>query len=399
MDRRWEFDALRGLMLVLMTVTHLPTQFSSPLGQPFGHVSAAEGFVLLSGLMAGLVYSGRAVEGGPQELRIAFVKRAVMVYACQLALMFFLFTLVALLGALADQPAINDLLGFYREHPLPAVLGAVLLVYAPPLLDILPMYVLFLFASPVVLLHGQRHGWNRVLGISVALWFSAQWDLAGWLFARLIEPGTGVPYEQTGAFRLLAWQLLWVMGLWLGADQSAAAARQRTAAGPPAPNPMLYMPRWAVVLAVAVLIVGLVWRYTIGQVPFPQRPEFSPLLDKWQLGPLRMLNLFAMMVLLIRYAEPLKRRLPRMRVLELLGAASLPVFCSQLVVVLLALALLGPPDPERAAWLDLMLLVATLSGLVVVAQASAMIDRRVARLKARRLDRRRAAALAGRPTA
>ena len=33
-----ELDALRGLMLVLMTLTHLPTRLSSPLGQPFGYV-------------------------------------------------------------------------------------------------------------------------------------------------------------------------------------------------------------------------------------------------------------------------------------------------------------------------------------------------------------------------
>ena len=53
--RRWEIDLLRGLMLVLMTLTHLPTRVTDPLGQLFGYVSAAEGFVLLSGYMAGLV--------------------------------------------------------------------------------------------------------------------------------------------------------------------------------------------------------------------------------------------------------------------------------------------------------------------------------------------------------
>ena len=36
MKRYWEIDALRGLMLVLMTVTHLPTRLTDPLGQPFG---------------------------------------------------------------------------------------------------------------------------------------------------------------------------------------------------------------------------------------------------------------------------------------------------------------------------------------------------------------------------
>lgn len=52
-DRQWELDAMRGLMLVLMTLTHLPTKLADPLGQPLGYVSAAEGFVLLSACRAG----------------------------------------------------------------------------------------------------------------------------------------------------------------------------------------------------------------------------------------------------------------------------------------------------------------------------------------------------------
>jgi hypothetical protein len=398
LNRRWEFDALRGLMLVLMTVTHLPTQFSSPLGQPFGFVSAAEGFVLLSGLMAGLVYSGRAVKGGPDELRGAFFKRAATVYASQLTLMFFLLTLVALLGALADQPAINNLLGYYRERPLAAVIGGVLLLYAPPLLDILPMYVLFLLLSPVLLLHAQRNGWRGILAISVALWAGAQWGLGRWLFAQLTGPGaTLVPYEQTGAFEMLAWQLLWVLGLWLGADQAAAArsAQATPAAEGAAPaQRVLAFPHWALALAAVLFCVGLVWRHTIGQVPFPASPALNPLFSKWHLGPLRMVNLFAMMVLLIHFAEPLKRRLPRLRVLEQLGAASLPVFCAHLVLVLLALALVGAPDPQRSVLLDLALLAGTLASLVVVALCSALIDRRVAQLKARRAAQRKAAPMA-----
>lgn len=53
MTRRLDIDALRGLMLVLMTFTHLPTRFASPLGQPLGFVSSAEGFVFLSAFMCG----------------------------------------------------------------------------------------------------------------------------------------------------------------------------------------------------------------------------------------------------------------------------------------------------------------------------------------------------------
>lgn len=400
MTRRWEIDALRGLMLVLITVTHLPTQFSSPLGQPFGFVSAAEGFVLLSALTAGLVYSGRGVKGGADEVRSAFLMRALKVYACQLVLMFFLLTLVALLGLLADQPAINNLLGFYREQPVAAVLGAVLLLYTPPLLDILPMYVLFLLVSPVLLLHGMRHGWHWVLAASVALWVGAQWGLGPWLFSHLVEPSkVGVPYHQTGAFELLAWQLLWVIGLWLGADQAAMARRAQGADAAPPPSPLLVIPRWACLLAAALFVGGLVWRHAVGQVPFPTRPDLEGLLSKWQLGPLRMINLFAMMVLLIVFAEPLKRRLPRLRVLEMLGAASLPVFCAHLVLVLLVLALMGGTETRRAVGVDVALLAGTLGALVGVAWVSAGIDSRLARLKARRSAQRSAAAMAWRHNA
>ena len=41
MTRRLDIDALRGLMLVLMTFTHLPTRFASPFGQPLGFVSSS----------------------------------------------------------------------------------------------------------------------------------------------------------------------------------------------------------------------------------------------------------------------------------------------------------------------------------------------------------------------
>ena len=40
--RRIELDALRGLMLVWITCTHLPTIASTYVNQPFGFVSAAE---------------------------------------------------------------------------------------------------------------------------------------------------------------------------------------------------------------------------------------------------------------------------------------------------------------------------------------------------------------------
>src|ERR1700676_4386300 len=45
-----ELDALRGLMLVWITCTHLPTILSKYTNQPFGFFAATEGFIFLSAL-------------------------------------------------------------------------------------------------------------------------------------------------------------------------------------------------------------------------------------------------------------------------------------------------------------------------------------------------------------
>ena len=90
-------------MLVLMTLTHLPTRLTDPLGQPFGWVSAAEGFVLLSGFTAGLVYSRVARERGAAAMERAFWQRALKVYLVQAATLIFLFTVITRVGLRIDQ--------------------------------------------------------------------------------------------------------------------------------------------------------------------------------------------------------------------------------------------------------------------------------------------------------
>ena len=148
MPRRWDLDALRGLMLVMMTLTHLPTRFSASISQPFGFVSAAEGFVLLSAFMAGSIYTPRALQQGIPVMREAFLVRALKLYACQLVLLLFVFTLVAKIGVALDQPAVTNMLSFYLRDPFTAVWSGVALIYSPPLVDILPLYVVLMLASP-----------------------------------------------------------------------------------------------------------------------------------------------------------------------------------------------------------------------------------------------------------
>lgn len=381
MNRRlWELDALRGLMLVLMTVTHLPTRFSSPLGQPFGFVSAAEGFVMLSGVMAGMVYTARERRDGEAVMREAFLRRAWKIYLCQAALMLFLFTVIAFLGLAQRQDAITNMIAFYFEHPLTAFWSGLLLVYNPPLLDILPMYIVFMLVSPLLLVHGLHRGWAGILAGSVALWVGAQFGLSHWLYDRLTAAtGFPVPFPLTGSFEILGWQLLWVMGLWLG---SGRAARRD-------PAPIVF-PRWMVATALALAVTGLLWRHAVGQVPFPAMPGDAGLnlwFDKWRIGPLRMLDFMALTVLAMHFA-PWLTRWPRQRWLETLGAASLPVFCAHLVLALLLLALAGDSRELRPWALDALILFACGAVLMTVAEASAWLDRRAAALRARVSERR-----------
>ena len=62
--RRPEIGALRGVFLVWMTLTRLPTHLSDLVNEPFGFVSSAEGFVFLSALLVARLYSRQAAEAG-----------------------------------------------------------------------------------------------------------------------------------------------------------------------------------------------------------------------------------------------------------------------------------------------------------------------------------------------
>lgn len=348
--RQWELDALRGLMLVLMTLTHMPTGLSPLLSQPFGFVSAAEGFVLISALLAGRVYGGRADRLGRHTLRPALWRRAGTLYLCHAALLTLALTLIAWLGVARHQGGVTGLLEYFFMAPGLAVPAAYALLYNPPLLDVLPLYIVLMLASPWLIAHGQRHGWRGLLCLSLLLWLAEQWGLGAWLHGLAQALGWPLPYKDMGAFHLFGWQLLWVSGLWLG-------TRRR-------PWPRVHAAWW--LPALALVMAGLLWRHTVGQDPMPGVPTVAALFDKWSLGPLRLLNLAAMVTLLMASA-PLWRALPRPLPLELLGRHSLPVFCAHIVIALFTLAFFGSVEVVRPLATDLTLLAAAFAGLFAVA--------------------------------
>ena len=89
------------------------------------------------------------------------------------------FHLSGRLAVHTQKPALLGLLDFYLAHHALAVGSSLLLLYCPPLLDILPMYIAFLMLTPFLLDVGQRWGWKFVLAPSGLLWLAAQFGLRG----------------------------------------------------------------------------------------------------------------------------------------------------------------------------------------------------------------------------
>ena len=218
MQRRLELDAVRGLMLVWITLTHLPTAISTVVNQPLGFVSAAEGFIFLSALFTGRIYFRQARQDGYPAMRRKLALRTLRLYAYHLLLLAFVFLVAVPIAAHGNRPGLHNLLDFYFiAGPKHAIIEAILLIYRPPLLDILPMYIIFLLFTPVVLSAAQRIGWKSILSASFTLWFLAQ---LGFRWAehdfvnRLL--GVRIPLNEMGSFDLWGWQFLWTLGIWFG---------------------------------------------------------------------------------------------------------------------------------------------------------------------------------------
>jgi hypothetical protein len=313
--RDLRLDSLRGLMLVTMTVNHLPSSLRLFTDESLGIFSSAEGFVFISGLLAGIVYTRRLRRDGPGGLRQAATHRAGMIWGWQIG---------AVLTALLAVQVTSWLSGFcswsnpplFYAHPwLAALLGSAML-YQPGLLDILPMYCVFVLLLPYALTALEEGRYGRVLGWSAAAWFAVQW----------IPPIDGGPLYpvHVGSFNIFAWQFLFVLGAAIGHSRVTASAPQ-----------VRFRP---VLLAAAVGLVVYSWCVRHLQWRPPGCPDwlFGILLNKPNMGVLRLADFLAAAYLV----ASVSLRFPSFvtwRPLAFLGQHSLAVVAAQSVAVLVLL--------------------------------------------------------------
>lgn len=353
MKRELEIDAARGLMLVWMTLTHLPTALTPWVNQPFGYISASEGFIFLSALFTGRIYYRLLSRDGAQKMTSKLLLRTLRLYGYHVVLLVLAFGIAARYALGEHGQGLYNLLHYYfAAGPARAIRDALLLVYRPPLLDIIPLYIIFLLISPLVILVASRIGWKLILGASFALWGLAQFGLREASYAFLAQHfGLRIPLNEMGAFNLWAWQFMWILGMWCGVrwarnDLPLEKWARRT---------------WVPATLVVAGLLGLRYVQIFGWDP----GRYTFFLDKWHLGIARLVDFSAVSMVLIRF-----RSIPKaisIRPLVLMGQSSLQVFCTHFVFCFIGIGMMG--SSERIfGWPQAALIAGTFTALLLVAK-------------------------------
>jgi hypothetical protein len=202
-------DFWRGAALVTIFINHIP---GNVLGnftpRNFGFSDSAEAFVFLSGVSVALAYGRLFRTDAVREASSALAWRAAWLYGAHIAL-------TALAAALYGFAS----LAFERQElllthgrlipftdPLRALAGIATLGHQLGYFNILPLYVVFMFAAPLLLVMALRGRW-RMLCASAALYVVARalgLNLPSW-------PEPGVWH-----FNPLAWQFMFALGVFCG---------------------------------------------------------------------------------------------------------------------------------------------------------------------------------------
>lgn len=207
-ERDLRLDFFRGLALITIFINHVPgTVFELATTRNFGFSDAAEAFVLMSGISAGLAYTNAFLRDQFQT-RLIILRRAVRLYSVHL-----LSTIVAISILLAghfffDTEPLSRRINLYPvlHEQAEWVLGFITLGHQLGYFNILPLYIILLGVTPFLLplaLNNPR----RLILTSVIIWF-----IAGHFRLNL-------PNFPTDGFWFLnpfSWQLIFVIGLAVG---------------------------------------------------------------------------------------------------------------------------------------------------------------------------------------
>lgn len=365
-------DVLRGLALVMIFINHVPnTYWEGWTSRNFGFSDAAEGFVFMSGLAAGLAYSAgfRRRPFWPATTRVwGRAWTLVLVHMTVTVLALGITGAAVLWFGLPGMAEINNVPPLLAD-PLAGFLGLALMSHQLGYMNILPIYAVLLAVTPALLLAALRAP-LALVALSVAVWL-----VAGSL--RIALPTWPTP--SIWFFNPLSWQLLFVLGLVAGAEMKQGRR-------------LVPVRRGLVALSGAVVAGILVWaiwddlgaRLNAGMFALRDTglPDFLLDFDKTFVSGPRLLHFLALAYLLS--ALPLVRRACAHRAawpLAVLGRHGLAVFALGTVLAFAgqAVKLAGlRAGLERDLALDSAILVAGLGlqlGVAMVRERAAIARR------------------------
>jgi hypothetical protein len=201
-------DFFRGLALVMIFINHVPGNMMEGLtSKNFGFSDAAEAFVLMSGMSAGLAYSNAYARDRVHAVA-RILRRAGRLYSVHL-----LTTVLAVIVLMAGHnflgtTALSERVNMvsYLEAPWTTALGVLGMTHQLGYFNILPLYMLLLAATPVFLALASR---SRALLLAVSV---SIWAIAGWNNINL----PNFPTEGSWFLNPFSWQLIYCIGLCAG---------------------------------------------------------------------------------------------------------------------------------------------------------------------------------------
>ncbi|MEJ0017603.1 MAG: OpgC domain-containing protein [Acetobacteraceae bacterium] len=354
MPRDPRLDIVRGWLQLTIFASHA---FGSWIGVwlihgAWGVSDSSEQFIFLSGLTLGSLFDYKLTRYGWRNATRDMLMRAARLYRTHLVVLCG-FALVAL--TLRQTPALSDQISMLRwsywfVHPVQASAGALALLYQPTFMDILPLFILCMLALPVfgILLARVGH-WALLLPLTI--------------YAAVALFGLRPPWlgNSQGGFNVLAWQILFMLGAWVG-----RAIRRGTWRIP--------HQRCFAALALLIVVGAAVLRLDQhGFLPWHLYEQFDAWIDKRDLAPLRIMHALSL-ALLVASIVPRDAVWMRARVfgvLATIGRNSLRVFCLGLFLSL-ACSLVFQLQPY-SVWLDLLLMG---GGAGLLAAYAVLVERR-----------------------
>jgi hypothetical protein len=356
-ERDLRLDLFRGIGLWMIFLDHIPHDVVAWLTlRNYGFSDAAEFFVFISGYLAGYIYGPIVASGNFLAATKRLVLRAWQMYVAHI-LLFLIFTAqIARTARRFDNPMYENELNVFNflQHPDVLIGQALTLRYKPVNLDVLPLYITLVLASPLILWCLTRRPNLTLLG-SAVLYVLARWF--DWNFASY-PPGT------TWYFNPFAWQLLFFFAAWCGVGGAAKLIP-------------LIRSRLALALAFAwiafAFVIVMTWHSSFLESLIPKWmiKAIYPI-DKTDLDMLRLTHFLALAVVVTRYVPRDWSALGSkwLRPLILCGQHSLPIFCFSVFLSFGAHWILM--QYTRGVWEQL---VVSAAGILIMVAAAWLLDR------------------------